>query len=146
MTGKKKRYKFTSLVQINNIKIKFSSVQQGKMFLFIGIIMTLLQGGYVRRIKSGRHIKACIVAILLLIPSFVIIGLADSQLKFYIGLLLYCYSSAVVVSCLTTVMADYGDEDEKGTITGIGRSLGALARAFGPTFSSMSKFLCSIIV
>jgi hypothetical protein len=101
--------------------------------------MTLLQGGYVRRIKAGRHIKACIVAILLLIPSFVIIGLADSQLKFYIGLLLYCYSSAVVVSCLTTVMADYGDEDEKGTITGIGRSLGALARAFGPTFSSMSK-------
>ena len=30
-----------------------------------------------------------------------------------------------------------GKDDEKGTITGIARSLTALARAFGPTFSSI---------
>lgn len=108
------------------------------MFLFIGIVMTTLQGGYVRRLKPGRHVRACITAILLLIPSFVIIGIATSQFQYYLGLLLYCYSSAVVVSCLTTVMSNYGTDDEKGTITGIGRSLGALARTFGPIFSSIS--------
>jgi MFS family permease len=101
--------------------------------------MTLIQGGYVRKIKQGKHIRAAITAILILIPAFVLIALAGDQTKFYAGLLLYSYSSAVVVSSLTTVTSNYGNDDEKGTITGIVRSLGALARALGPTFSSISK-------
>lgn len=36
----------------------FLSMQQGKMFFFIGVIMALIQGGYARRIKPGRHIGA----------------------------------------------------------------------------------------
>lgn len=35
-----------------------NSMQQGKMFFFIGVIMALIQGGYARRIKPGHHIKA----------------------------------------------------------------------------------------
>lgn len=31
------------------------SVQQGKMFFFIGLTMILVQGGYVRRLKSGKE-------------------------------------------------------------------------------------------
>ena len=103
--------------------------------------MTIIQGGYVRRIKEGTHIKACIKAIFVLIPSFVLIALATNQLTFYLGLLLYCYSSAVVVQSFTAFISNYGNEDEKGTITGICRSIGALARAFGPTFSSMSNLI-----
>lgn len=34
------------------------SMQQGKMFFFIGVIMALIQGGYARRIKPGHHIRA----------------------------------------------------------------------------------------
>lgn len=77
-------------------------------FLFIGIIMTLVQGGYVRRIKEGKHIKAAISAIFLLIPGFVIIALAMDQIVFYVGLALYCFSSAVVVQCFTTIISNYG--------------------------------------
>lgn len=109
------------------------------MFLFIGILMSLIQGGYVRRIKPGMHIKASIKAIMVLIPSFILIALATNQVILYIGLAFYTYASAVVIPCFTTVSSIYGNEDEKGTITGIFRSLGALARAFGPTFSSISK-------
>ncbi len=115
----------------------YLSLQQGKMFLFIGICMTIIQGGYVRRIKEGAHIKACIKAIFVLIPSFVLIALSTSQVTFYFGLLLYCYASAVVVQCFTAFISNYGNEDEKGTITGICRSIGALARTFGPIFSSI---------
>ncbi len=79
------------------------------MFLFIGILMTLVQGGYVRRIKEGKHIKASIMAILLLIPAFFIIALASEQIFFYMGLAIYCYSSAVVVQCFTTIMSNYGE-------------------------------------
>lgn len=118
-------------------RFNYDSIQQGKMFLFIGIFMTLVQGGYVRRIKEGKHIKASITAIFVLIPSFILIGLASNQLTFYLGLLLYCYSSAVVVQCFTAFISNYGNDDEKGKITGICRSIGALARAVGPIFTSI---------
>jgi hypothetical protein len=74
--------------------------------------MTLIQGGYVRRLKEGKHIKECIKAILFLIPGFVIIALTTNQIYFYIGLFLYCYSSAIVVQCLTTVISNYGKNFE----------------------------------
>lgn len=35
-----------------------SSMQQGKMFFFIGITMAVIQGGYARRIKPGNEIRA----------------------------------------------------------------------------------------
>ena len=38
-----------------------------------------------------------------------------------------------------------GTEDEKGKVTGIGRSIGALARAFGPIFSSTSMWIKNIL-
>jgi hypothetical protein len=79
------------------------------MFLFIGLIMVSIQGGYVRRIKQGNHINASIKAIMLLIPAFVIIALATQQFILYIGLIFYCYSSAVVVPCFTTLISNYGN-------------------------------------
>ena len=120
------------------------------MFFFIGICMTLVQGGYVRRIKQGTHIFACIRAIFVLIPAFVVIALAMDALVFYAGLLLYCYSSAVVTQSFTTFISHYGNDDEKGTITGISRSIGALARAFGPISLSIGecrslRFCCCVV-
>ncbi len=129
---------FTLTFLVHN-KFNYDSMQQGKMFFFIGVCMTLIQGGYVRRIKQGRHVRAAYTAILVLIPSLAIIGLASSQPLFYAGLALYCYASAVVVQCFTTVMSTFGNDDEKGRVTGIGRSITALARAFGPIFTSMGK-------
>ena len=40
--------------------------------------------------------------------------------------------AATVVTSITTLTSNYGEGDEKGKITGIVRSLGALARSFGP--------------
>ncbi|CAJ0950467.1 unnamed protein product [Ranitomeya imitator] len=39
-------------------RFQFSSMQQGKMFFFIGITMAVIQGGYARRIKPGNEVKA----------------------------------------------------------------------------------------
>jgi len=41
---------------------------------------------------------------------------------------------------MTTLASNYGPPDQKGTILGIFRSLGALARAIGPIFASIGKF------
>uniref|UniRef100_A0A3B4GKZ0 Major facilitator superfamily domain containing 10 n=1 Tax=Pundamilia nyererei TaxID=303518 RepID=A0A3B4GKZ0_9CICH len=108
------------------------TMEQGKMFFFIGVIMALIQGGYARRIKPGQHIRAVRMAIIALIPAFVIIGLSWNVTMLYIGLSLYSFA-AIVVPCLSTLVSDHS---QKGTVMGILRSLGALARALGPVVSS----------
>ena len=56
-------------------------------------------------------------------------------------------ASATVVPCLTTVISSYGTAEQKGTVLGIFRSLGALARAGGPLFASTSEFTkCNVYI
>lgn len=117
-------------------RFHFTSMQQGKMFFFIGIVMALIQGGYARRIKPGHHIKAVRMAIVALVPAFIIIGLSWNTTALYIGLVLYSFAAAIVIPCLSTLVSDHGTASQKGTVMGILRSLGALARALGPVVCS----------
>nr|XP_060634007.1 major facilitator superfamily domain-containing protein 10 [Anolis sagrei ordinatus]XP_060634008.1 major facilitator superfamily domain-containing protein 10 [Anolis sagrei ordinatus] len=111
---------------------QFSSMEQGKMFFFIGISMAVIQGGYTRKIKPGNELKAAKMAILLLVPAFLLIGWSNNVIVLGTGLFLYSFASAVVVPTLSTVVSGYGLISQKGTVMGILRSLGALARAVGP--------------
>jgi len=45
-------------------------------------------------------------------------------------------ATAMVVTCMMTLVTRIGPEHQKGAITGIFRSLGALARACGPIVAS----------
>lgn len=117
-------------------RFKFTSMQQGKMFFFVGIVMALIQGGYARRIKPGKHTRNVRMAMITLIPAFILIGFSWNVIMLYIGLALYSFAAAVVVPCLSTLVSDYGSVSQKGTVMGILRSLGALARAVGPVVSS----------
>ncbi|GAV02226.1 hypothetical protein RvY_12819 [Ramazzottius varieornatus] len=126
---------FTLTFLMHN-RFDYNSVQQGRMFLFIGIIMIAVQGGYVRRIPAGKEKKVAILGLLMVIPAFVIIAFATAQPIVYLGLAMYSFSSATIVPCLTTIVSNQGGDDQKGTVMGIFRSLGALARTVGPLFFS----------
>ena len=126
-----------TLTFLTHLRFNFSSIQQGRMFLFIGIIMTILQGGVVRRLRPGTHKKWTMIGLLVVIPSFAVIGNAKSILSLYVGLFLYAFSTAFVVPCMTTIISEYGEVNQKGIILGVFRSLGALGRAFGPLFGSV---------
>ncbi|XP_061836990.1 major facilitator superfamily domain-containing protein 10 [Nerophis lumbriciformis] len=122
-------------------RFHFTSMQQGKMFFFIGVVMASIQGGYARRIKPGHHIKAVGMAIATLIPAFILIGLSWNLTMLSVGLALYSFAAAVVVPCLSTLVSEHGSSSQKGTVMGILRSLGALARVLGPVVSSSVYWL-----
>ncbi|PSN31736.1 Major facilitator superfamily domain-containing protein 10 [Blattella germanica] len=44
----------------------------------------------------------------------------------------------MVVPCMMTLVSKLGAHDQKGTVMGIFRSLGALARAIGPIVASIA--------
>ncbi|XP_051551997.1 major facilitator superfamily domain-containing protein 10-like isoform X1 [Myxocyprinus asiaticus] len=122
-------------------RFQFSSMQQGKMFFFIGITMAVIQGGYARRIKPGHQIQTVSMAIVSLIPAFLLIGMAWNLTLLYSGLFLYSFAAAIVVPCLSAQVSGHGSASQKGTVMGILRSLGALARALGPIVTSSVYWL-----
>ncbi|UJR25310.1 hypothetical protein I4U23_006661 [Adineta vaga] len=119
-------------------RFNWNSMQQGKMFFIMGLCMALVQGGYVRRIPHGKEIIAAMTGILILIPSFILLGFAQSKTILWIGLILFSIASSIVVNVINSFASKYGLESEKGTILGIFRSLQALARATGPLIASFA--------
>ncbi|KAK9890411.1 hypothetical protein WA026_010501 [Henosepilachna vigintioctopunctata] len=116
----------------------YSSMEQGWMFFIIGFIMAVIQGGFVRRIPETKIKNTAILGLWLIVPSFICIGLAKGLLLLYIGLFLFAASTALVVPCIMTLASLQGSVQEKGTVMGIFRSLGALARALGPIVASVA--------
>ncbi|KAJ2079412.1 hypothetical protein H4R24_003804 [Coemansia sp. RSA 988] len=128
----------------------FTNAQQGKLLGFIGISSTLLQGGWVRRIKgkSAHHDKSlvargmasCALG-LLCIARCCMDGTAASEPSWWLwaGALGFAVASATVVNCLNSMVSlvrasEVLDEDT-GRRLGNFRSAGQIGRALGPVFA-----------
>ncbi|ENN81197.1 hypothetical protein YQE_02387, partial [Dendroctonus ponderosae] len=116
----------------------YTSMQQGWMFFAIGLTMAIIQGAFVRRVPPHKTRSTGILGLWIIIPSFISVGLATGPLLLYFGLFLYAVSTAMVVPSITTLASQHGTEQQKGTVMGIFRSLGALARALGPIVASIA--------
>lgn len=127
-----------TLTFLTHHTFNYTSMQQGWMFFVIGLTMAVMQGGYVRRLPEHKIKPTAVLGLLLIVPSFICVGLATSPLLLYIGLLLFAISTAMVVPCMMTLVSKLGSHDQKGTVMGIFRSLGALARALGPIVASIA--------
>ncbi|KAK3916351.1 Major facilitator superfamily domain-containing protein 10 [Frankliniella fusca] len=127
-----------TLTFLTHHKFSYTKMQQGWMFFAIGLTMAVLQGSFVRRVPPSRTKSTAVLGLLLIIPSFVCVGLATSPVLLYVGLFLFAVSTAMVVPCMTTLVSRLGADHQKGTVMGIFRSLGALARASGPIVASFA--------
>ncbi|XP_023245028.1 major facilitator superfamily domain-containing protein 10 isoform X2 [Copidosoma floridanum] len=115
-----------TLTFLTHYAFGFTRMQQGWMFLGIGVTMAVLQGSWVRRIPEHKTKEMTELGLWLVIPSFICIGLAENVIVLCTGIFLYA------------VLTSIGPENQKGVITGIFRSLGALARACGPIVTSIA--------
>lgn len=70
-------------------KFGFTSIDQAKMFLTTGVVMTLLQGSVVRRLPDRLNKPAAVAGLYLIVPAFVLIGLAKSSAMLYAGMVLF---------------------------------------------------------
>lgn len=129
---------------------QYTAMQQGKMFLVIGLIMAVLQGGASRRLGAKGAERAARWSLALTPLSFLCVALAALSNPFlltpiiwlWIGLILYALSTAFAVSCMTSMGASAAPPVCRGAVLGTLRSLGALARALGPLLAS-TVYWCS---
>ena len=107
------------------------------IFVFVGLIIALVQGGLVRRLapKLGERLVTRI-GLLLTVPGFLLIGRAEDAGLLYTGLAFMAFGSALVMPCLSALISRYTPEDRQGLALGTFRSMGSLSRAFGPVLGA----------
>ena len=119
-------------------RLSYTSMDNAYMFIYIGVIIALVQGGYVRRkaaIKGEKNMA--LQGLIFLIPGLIAIGLTQSSWTLYLGLFFLAVGSSMVIPCLTSLVSLYTPSENQGQSIGIFRSLGALARVIGPIVASL---------
>ena len=114
-------------------RLNYTSHDMMWIFIFVGLIIALVQGGVVRRMapKLGEK-KVTLCGLILLVPGLLITGTAQTGGMFYLGLAFLAVGSALATPCLTALASLYTPADRQGEVLGTFRSLGALSRAVGP--------------
>ncbi len=119
-------------------RLSYTSMDNAYMFVFIGLIIGLVQGGYVRR-KAHQvgEIKMSFQGLVAIVPGLLLLAFAQSGWMLYAGLFFLAVGSAMVIPCLTSLISFYTPSHEQGRSLGIFRSLGSLGRVIGPIYASL---------
>lgn len=118
-------------------RFAYTALQNAFMFVYVGFILALVQGGVVRRVapRFGEK-RLALAGIALLVPALALIGFAPSEGVLYGGLFLLATGSALATPSLTALVSLYAPDDRQGEALGTFRSLGSLARAVAPLIAA----------
>lgn len=120
-------------------RLSYGTRQNAYMFLFIGVVLALVQGTYVRRRSPVIGAKRMAVhGFIAIIPGLVLTGMAYDTITLYAGLFFMSAGSALVIPCLAALASVYTPTGDQGRVLGIFRSVGALARAVGPLLACIA--------
>lgn len=104
-----------------------------QIFGFMGIVLLITQGGIVRRVVPRYGEKAVLLAGLAIdLAGFLIVGLAGSIGPLFAGLAVIGLGTGLINPCVSALVSLYSKAEEQGLMLGVFRSLGSLARGFGP--------------
>ena len=119
-------------------RLGYSSKDNAYMFVFIGFILVLVQGGFIRRRahKIGEK-KVALLGLLLLIPGLIILIFSHSSFTLYCSLFFFALGSACITPCMTSLVSLFSSKADQGSNLGVFRSLGALGRVMGPLIASL---------
>jgi MFS family permease len=122
-------------------RFAFSPAQNGGMFVFIGFILILVQGGLVRRLANPVGEKRLALAGLFFgITAFLTLAIALKLGLFFVALALLALSIGLASPTLSALISLYSKESEQGANLGVFRSAGSLARAIGPLIAAFAYF------
>lgn len=136
-------------------RLAYKAMDNAYMFIYIGLLLTLIQGGFVRRYahQIGEK-KLATFGMAIILPGLLIISMAYSSLSLYMGLTFLAIGSALIIPTLTSLVSLLSPENVQGEAMGIFRSLGSLGRVLGPfivsvvywRFSSQSAYYFGSVI
>jgi predicted MFS family arabinose efflux permease len=109
---------------------QYTSSQSGRLLGFIGLIASLVQGGFVRRYHPLRVVQTGVVACAF---AFVLLGQLNTQKGLYAAASLLAVTSGTVVTGLNSLSSFEAGSGERGNKLGNHRSFGKLSNHFLPS-------------
>ncbi len=127
-----------TLTFLTKERFAYEPLDMAKMFVFVGLIIALVQGGLVRRVapRFGER-RVAMLGMLLTVPGFLLIGSASTTTGLFTGLACMAVGSALVMPCLSALVSRYTPADRQGLALGAFRSMGSLSRATGPIVGAL---------
>ena len=127
-----------TLVFLAKERLGYKPHQMMWIFIFVGLLIALVQGGVVRRLAPRLGERRLVrIGLTMLVPGLLIVGWAPSVYPFYGGLALLAIGSALVSPCLSALVSLYTPSNRQGEVLGVFRSVGALSRAIAPVIAGL---------
>jgi MFS family permease len=114
-------------------RFHYAPANMYRIFIFLGFVLMLTQGGIVRRAAPRYGEKAVLVAgLTCTFAGLLLVGFARSQGALYAGLTAVGLGSGLTNPSASALVSLYSRAEMQGRFLGVFRSLGALARGIGP--------------
>ena len=124
-------------------RLRYGPHDNALMFLFIGIVLILVQGIFVRRMVPVTGEKALVMAGMVAgIFGFALLASADGWPAFFTALSLVATGVALASPSLTSLVSLYSQPQNQGRNLGGFRAAGSLARAIGPLLAGLLYWSC----
>ena len=122
-------------------RFAFTPMQNGGIFVFVGLVMILVQGGLVRRLSGKVPEKSLALAGLASgVIAFAALAYAPALALFFAALAIMALSIGLVSPSLSALISLYTPETDQGRAIGSFRSAGSFARALGPLLAAILYF------
>jgi MFS transporter, DHA1 family, tetracycline resistance protein len=122
-----------TLVLLTEHQFGFTAQQNGWMFVYIGMIMVILQGGLIGRLSKRFGEKRLInCGCLLVAAGFLLTPATTAVLVLFMSLALFSIGSGLNSPSNQSILSKLVPADQSGGVLGVGHSLSTLGRILGP--------------
>src|SRR5690606_3336415 len=95
-------------------RLGYTPMDNAYMFIFIGVVLALVQGGVVRRrAASVGEKRMALMGLVSILPGLLLIAIAQSSWLIYAGLFFLAVGSAMTIPCLTSLVSLYSPANEQ---------------------------------
>lgn len=114
-------------------RFHYTATSMAWIFVFLGFVLILTQGGIVRRaVPRFGEKKVLLAGVASELAGFLLTGFAPTRFWLYIGLTFLGLGSGLANATFSGLVSLYSRADQQGRMLGVFRSLGSLARGIGP--------------
>lgn len=123
-----------TLILLTNKQFNFTTVQNALMFVYIGVLMVIVQGRLIHGLskKHGER-KLITVGALLIAVGLIMTPFSSNVPILYVSLALLAFGSGFATPANQSLLSKLAPEDRMGGVLGVGQSLSTLGRIIGPT-------------
>jgi MFS family permease len=135
----------TTLVLLTKDQFGFSPTQNSMLFLYVGILIVLVQGGLIHRLAKKYGEKILIeVGTVLIGLGLILTPLTHSLPVLYVALALLAFGSGINTPANQSMLSKLAPQERIGGVMGIGQSLATLGRIVGPVVGGVSYQYCGV--